>query len=71
MKYKNGDSYFGEWKANKAFGYGKYETAFDKGFYEGQWKYDMPEGHGTECVKDLYTYEGPFTNGIKNGYGKI
>lgn len=31
----------------------------------------MPEGNGVEYIKDVYSYDGSFTNGIKNGHGKI
>jgi hypothetical protein len=39
--------------------------------YEGEWKFNLKNGHGIENYPDASVYEGLFVNGKKQGRGKL
>jgi len=45
--HADGDTYSGEWKADKAHGLGRYVHA-DESSYEGEWQFDRQHGMGIE-----------------------
>jgi hypothetical protein len=56
----------GEWKADKADGYGIY-SHMDGARYEGYWVNDKQEGYGVETWPDNARYEGNYVDGKKHG----
>ena len=64
-----GDYYIGEWKENKADGYGVHVwkngiriiTLGDK--YEGEWKECLKHGNGTDMYSNGDTYVGQYKYG--------
>jgi len=68
MKWKNGDSYDGEWKNGKKNGYGVYVSE-DGQIYEGYWVDNRKEGQGKEVDPDGNIYEGEWKHDEHDGYG--
>lgn len=67
MIFDYGGSYDGDWKNNKANGYGIH-TFYSGETYEGEFVDDMPEGYGV-YKSNSHTYRGHFAKGIKHGTG--
>ena len=52
-----------------AHGKGTYTNTMGA-IYEGEWRYDMQHGHGTEkWTNSNSVFEGEFVDGLRNGYG--
>jgi len=67
--HADGDVYEGEWKDDKANGYGIY-VHVNGARYEGNWKNDLQDGWGVESWSDGSKYEGEYKEGMKHGRGK-
>ena len=67
---RKGDYFEGEFKQNKANGFGKYVNIKGE-IYIGNWVDDKQEGDGELILKDGSRYNGQFKKGLKNGKGKI
>ena len=67
MKYKNDDSYEGDWNNGVRQGHGtmKYNNG---SVYEGAWNNGVREGHGTLKYRDGGVYEGDWNNDLHHGY---
>lgn len=59
----------GEWKDDKANGFGVY-VHINGAKYEGYWKDDLQDGYGVETWADGSKYEGNYKEGKKHGQGK-
>ena len=59
MIYNNGDMYIGEWKDNKACGYGEFYHV-DGAEYKGYWENDKQHGKGYETWPEGTVYDGEF-----------
>lgn len=69
--YRNGDLYRGYMKDNCRHGKGIFTRGKDKYTYDGDWYMDKRHGSGTEQMPGKWTFTGTFTNGKRNGYGKL
>lgn len=69
--YRNGDLYRGYMKNNYRHGKGIFTRDKDKYTYDGDWYMDKRHGSGTEQMPGEWTFTGTFTNGMRNGYGKL
>lgn len=69
MEYENGDKYEGDFEFGKKHGQGKYDWS-DGDYYDGEWRNDSAEGHGTSMIGDDF-YDGQFKNGKKHGEGEL
>ena len=69
--YRNGDLYRGYMKDNCRHGKGIFTRDKDKYTYDGDWYMDKRHGSGTEQMPGKWTFTGTFTNGMRNGYGKL
>jgi hypothetical protein len=77
---KEGDkvaTYKGSYKANKKHGYGEFtypaedQTKLDKvGVYQGEWEGDSRNGKGLYRYANGDFYEGTWTEGLKEGFGR-
>lgn len=67
-RYKNGFSYYGEWRINAKNGWGVYENKASGYRYAGSWKEDKRNGYGRE-VTPTTIYEGNFLGDKKEGFG--
>jgi hypothetical protein len=67
-KYKNGDTYVGEWLDGNPQGKGTFLTN-DGDKYEGDFTKGKPNGKGTREYKNGDKYYGDFINGNMHGYG--
>lgn len=72
IKFKNGNTYLGQFKGGKREGYGEMsfitppdEFPSDIGDYKGQFKRDKRDGEGTMVYADGSTFEGEFRNDQK------
>ena len=71
MTHANGDIYEGDWKDDKAFGFGIFLDTH-RARYEGEWVEDMQHGQGTETWDNgAAKYTGQFFKGKKHGKGKF
>lgn len=71
FKFKNGDSYIGEYHNKKPNGEGKLISP-EGTSYIGQWKEGVPHGLGLEIYSQSKgKFQGEYIDGNKNGYGKI
>jgi hypothetical protein len=73
FQFVSGSKYQGDWVDNKKHGFGVQITS-NGNKYEGEFKYDKPDGNGTLWVlqKDKSfkkRYIGGFRNGLKHGNG--
>jgi hypothetical protein len=70
LNYKNGDNYWGMFKADKRDGKGK---LVDKNFnfYDGLWENDMRNGKGHSIHKTEGEYEGEYKNDLREGFGTM
>ena len=77
---QNGEKYLGEMKnglknGNGIIYYGKDDSAFFKGIYEGEWKDDKREGKGIMFLNNYWTeaqkYEGEWKNDKREGKGSL
>lgn len=51
-------------------GYGKF-VYLNGDFYDGNWKYGLPQGSGLYVSRDpVWRYEGEWENGVQCGKGK-
>jgi len=66
--YKNGDSYFGEFKNSKRHGHGTYNFS-DGDKYTGEWKDNNRHGHGVYTYSEGGKYDGEWINNEMDGYG--
>ena len=70
LKYSNGDSYEGEFRARDYTRHGKGTYRFIKGcVYCGDWNEGQMEGRCVLNFSNSDNYEGEFTNGSMNGQG--
>ena len=68
--FSKGDYFEGEFKNNKANGFGKYVNINGE-IYIGNWLNDKQDGQGELILKNGSRYTGEFKNGMENGKGKI
>ena len=67
-KYKNGDTYEGEWAEGLFHGEGTYRWANGK-VYKGEFQKDKIKGHGTAWYANGDSYEGEWEEGLFHGEG--
>ena len=73
MRWDNGISYEGEWKAGKYHGFGK-KLYSRGGGYEGEWIEGLREGQGVSFFDGKFgvaRWEGSFHNNVPHGKGQL
>ena len=70
MKYANDDFYIGDWMKSEKSGQGFYTQKNFTCEYRGAWQNDRFNGYGVEKWPQGI-YKGEFSNGMKEGKGKI
>ena len=68
--WKNGNTYVGQWSADKPNGRGKLTTRAGD-VYEGQFKDGKIDGQGVARYADGRLYEGTFRKGLKDGKARF
>lgn len=75
LEKANGNVYTGDFKNGKKHGTGTMKNRADKWIYIGEWKHGKFDGKGALQIgldpDDCELFEGPFTEGLKNGKFKI
>jgi hypothetical protein len=70
VKFKNGNSYKGEFLDGMLHGQGRFEWA-NGIVYEGEFKHNRLEGQGIYRWTDGSSYEGQVKDGLRHGQGKL
>ena len=68
FKYKNGDTYVGQYKEGKRTGFGR-QVSSDGFIYEGYWENDQREKFGRAVNSDGDYYVGEWKDGKQDGWG--
>jgi len=71
VMYKDGSSYTGNLVDGRRDGHGMWRAATGSYEYEGQWRSDLPNGQGRQTWSDGRIYEGGFSDGIFDGFGRM
>ncbi|MGC1508442.1 MORN repeat-containing protein [Ketobacter sp.] len=69
-RYKNGDSYVGQWLHNKPHGTGVYER-MNGDVYHGEFRNGLLHGMGDYQFANGDLYKGEWDNGFATGYGEL
>jgi len=76
MQYADGEVYTGSFKKGKRHGKGSHVYPIDSqrgslsgAVYQGPWRNDSPNGHGSFKFSSGADYEGDFENGAFHGWG--
>jgi hypothetical protein len=73
-KYASGGVYAGCWAAGRRSGVGLYTGCLRDGedpYYFGEWRSDLPNGHGARVSLDGSQYVGEFKDGHPDGEGTL
>lgn len=70
MRYRNGETYTGDFKEGKKDGFGIYKWT-DGSCYEGWYVDDKKEGHGKFRSSDNKIFEGVWHGGRREGKGVL